>query len=77
LNPEFEILDHRRARELFERQAAWQKGRAALTWSEKIRMAEAVREGVVKLRRTRPPVADSASASKEPGAGKTQASRSE
>jgi|GEM_PF-1929668 hypothetical protein len=38
---------------LLERQAGWQKGRAALTWSEKIRMAEAVRESVAQLRRAR------------------------
>ena len=31
-------------RELFERQAAWQKQRVSLTWAEKIRMAAAVRE---------------------------------
>ena len=40
---------------LFERQTAWQKGRAALTWPEKVRMAEAIREWVSRLSRDRPP----------------------
>ena len=39
---------------LFERQTAWQKGRAALTWPQKIRMAEAVRESVARFARVRP-----------------------
>jgi hypothetical protein len=43
-------------RRLLERQAEWQKQRTALTWPEKIRMAEAVREWVAKLRRDRSPV---------------------
>lgn len=34
---------------LLERQAAWQKSRAALTWEEKIRMVEAVRESVAQF----------------------------
>ena len=38
---------------LFERQAEWQKARIALTWPEKVRMAEAVRESIVKFRRAR------------------------
>jgi hypothetical protein len=41
-------------RKLFERQAAWHKGRLALTWPEKIRMAEAVRESVARFVRVRP-----------------------
>ena len=36
--------------ELLDRQARWQKGRKAMTWSEKIRMAEQVRESVRQLR---------------------------
>jgi hypothetical protein len=40
-------------KKLVERQAAWQKGRTALTWPEKIRMAEAVRDWVARLRRAR------------------------
>ena len=36
--------------EMLERQAQWQKGRKALTWPEKIRMAERVRESVRQLR---------------------------
>ncbi len=40
---------------MLKRQAQWQKGRRALTWSEKIRMAERVRESVRELRaRPRP-----------------------
>jgi hypothetical protein len=42
-------------RSLLERQAEWQKQRTALTWPEKIRMAEAVRESAAKLRRDRSP----------------------
>lgn len=38
--------------ELLKRQADWQKERRKLSWPEKMRMAEAVRESVVKLRRT-------------------------
>ena len=41
-------------RQLLERQAAWQKSRKSLTWPEKIRMAEAIRESVLELLRTRP-----------------------
>ena len=37
-------------KKLLERQSAWQKGRKELSWPEKIRMAEAVRESVVRLR---------------------------
>jgi len=35
---------------LLKRQAEWQKLQAALTWEEKVRMAELVREDVAKLR---------------------------
>lgn len=35
----------------FERQAAWQKRRATLSWAEKVRLAAAVRDGVARLRR--------------------------
>jgi hypothetical protein len=37
---------------LLERQAAWQKSRKDLSWPEKIRMAEAIRESVLQLRRS-------------------------
>jgi len=43
-------------RKLLERQAAWQRGRMGLTWSEKIRMAEAVREWAAQFRRAGPPM---------------------
>jgi hypothetical protein len=35
---------------MLERQAQWQKSRQSLTWPEKIRMAERVRESVRQLR---------------------------
>ena len=38
--------------ELLARQADSQKGRTALSWPEKIRMAERVRDSVLRLRRT-------------------------
>ncbi len=64
-------------RKLLDRQAAWQKSRAALPWAEKVRMAEAVREGVAKFKRTWPLATAGASVSKGPGAGGVQASRDE
>ncbi len=42
--------------ELLERQARWQKTRRGLSWPEKVRMAERVRESVRQLRR--PPKAE-------------------
>ncbi len=36
--------------ELLERQARWQKDRSSLSWAEKVRMAEAIRESVKQLR---------------------------
>ena len=56
-------------RKLLERQAAWQKGRAALTWPEKIHMAEAVREWAAQLSRARSPMTADVSASRRPGTG--------
>jgi len=41
----------REIQKMLERQAGWQKGRAALSWPEKIRMAEAIRESVRLLRK--------------------------
>jgi hypothetical protein len=37
-------------RDLLERQARWQKSRVVLPWSEKVRLAEAVRESILRLR---------------------------
>jgi len=37
-------------RRLLEKQTLWQKSRKALTWPEKIRMAERVRESILQLR---------------------------
>ena len=56
-------------RKLLERQAAWQKGRAALTWPEKIHMAEAVREWAAQLSRARSRMTAAVSASRRPGIG--------
>jgi hypothetical protein len=55
--------------ELLKRQAAWQKGRAALTWPEKIRMAEAVREWAAQLSRARSPNTAGGPTSRHPGTG--------
>ena len=41
-------------RELLKRQADWQKGRKTLSWPEKIRMAESIRESVLTFRRSGP-----------------------
>lgn len=38
------------AREILERQRRWQHGRTALTWAEKVRMAERIRESARALR---------------------------
>ena len=37
-------------RRLLERQAEWQKARGSLSWPEKVRMAEAMREVILQLR---------------------------
>ena len=42
---------------LLERQARWQKTRRALSWPEKIRMAESVRESARQMRRSHKPEA--------------------
>ncbi len=39
--------------QLLARQARWQKTRQTLSWPEKIRMAERIRESVRQLRATR------------------------
>ena len=36
--------------EILERQADWQKALRSLSWPEKIRMAEAARDGIAQLR---------------------------
>jgi hypothetical protein len=38
----------------FERQAQWQRRRADLTWPEKIRQAEVMREAILQLRAKSP-----------------------
>jgi len=37
-------------RRLFERQAEWQRARRGLSWPEKVRMAEVMREAILMLR---------------------------
>jgi hypothetical protein len=36
---------------LLERQAAWQRSRAKLSWGEKLRLAVALRHGLIALRK--------------------------
>ena len=45
----------------FDRMAEWQRGRKSLSWPEKIRMVEAIRESIEQFRR----------AQKAPTAGNT------
>jgi hypothetical protein len=45
-----------------ERAAQWQRSRRALSWADKIRLAEAIRDSIVKLRRTRPDASPASSA---------------
>jgi hypothetical protein len=40
---------------LLEKQARWQKARKALSWPEKIRMAERIPESAIRLRATAGP----------------------
>lgn len=40
--------------EVLKKQAEWQKRRRNLSWPEKVRFAEAVRDSVESLRRTAP-----------------------
>ena len=39
--------------EQLERQARWQKNRKALSWPEKVRQAEAIRDAIKALRKTK------------------------
>lgn len=63
-------------RDLFERRAVWQRERAALSWPEKIRMAEALREVAAQLRRAGPPMTAGISTPKQPAGGEGQPPRS-
>ena len=56
-------------RDLFERQAAWQAGRRHLSWPEKVRIAEAMRESLAGFRKMRSmgPMADRIKRSPPPG----------
>jgi hypothetical protein len=49
--------------ERLERQAQWQKSRRSLSWPEKVRQAEAIRDAVKALRATKTDVPPSATAS--------------
>lgn len=42
------------AQKAFELQAQWQRRRADLTWPEKIRQAESMREAIMQLRAKNP-----------------------
>lgn len=51
---------------MLKRQAEWQRSRQSLTWPEKIRMVEAVRDSIQLLRRTGPAKAVTATAPPRP-----------
>lgn len=53
---------------LLERQARWQKSRAKLSWPEKIRIAERLRDDIEKLRTNRP---DAKSGANHPESGQS------
>jgi hypothetical protein len=38
----------------FSQQALWQKNRRSLSWPEKVRQAEAMRETIIRLRASKP-----------------------
>ena len=40
-------------RERLEKAAEWQKSRKALSWPEKVRLAEAIRDSLAQLRQSR------------------------
>lgn len=42
------------AKRLLERQAAWQRSRKSLSWPEKIKMAEMMRDAVRQIRSSGP-----------------------
>lgn len=41
--------------DLLKRQAEWQRSLRHLSWAEKMRWVERMREGILLLRRSRPP----------------------
>jgi hypothetical protein len=57
---------------LFDRQARWQRDLVALSWPEKIRMVEAIRESVLRLRASRP-AAQGATSTEATGPGRDPA----
>ena len=56
-------------RKLLECQAAGQKRRAPLTWPEKVRMVEAVRDSAAQLSRARSSMTIGVSTWRRPGTG--------
>ncbi len=53
-----------------ERQGTWQRERRLLSWPEKVKMVEAIRESIVELRRNRkrgpPPPGDGPTSPRKP-----------
>ena len=45
-------IDMNAIEDLFRRQAEWQKSRARLTWSEKLALAEVLRDAALAMRRS-------------------------
>ena len=43
-------MTEREVKALLERQAAWQRSRAALPWAEKLRMSVVMREALIAMR---------------------------
>lgn len=58
--------------EMLKRQAIWQRSRQSLTWPEKIRMAELVRESVKQLRASPPPRANQEISSRQKPRGQSE-----
>ena len=46
-------MTEREEKALLERQAAWQRSRAALPWAEKLRMSVVMREALIAMRGSR------------------------
>lgn len=46
-------MTEREVMALLERQAAWQRSRAALPWAEKLRMSVVMREALIAMRGSR------------------------
>jgi hypothetical protein len=55
-----------------EKAAEWQRRRKALSWPEKIRLAEAIRDSLIQLRRTRADTSPASSVRSENDGGATE-----